>query len=389
MTVFPRYCNLAVTLAAVFALAARLPAGEAAAIAPAQAQAAPSPKASLDISSQVDRSEITIGDQIHYEIKVVYPAKGRIELPSVLGNLGSFEVKDYQVSDPKPAGNLELQTWKFTLSTFTVGKYMIPVQQVVYLPEGASLPAPKAGNDSVTGDSASAQGPEALPPGAAVYYTQPIEINVVRTSPETVKDIADIAGPVETGKPFPWLAYGLVMGIITGAAAFLLLRRRHVKAAVEKPLPPPFEEAMARLADINSGAMVRANRGRELCFLLSEVLRRYVTRRWGVDAIDMTTTEFLAEARKLPVTAAHKEFIVRFAEGTDLVKFADAPILESEAETLLARLKEFLTQTRPKDPPPGDAPEAAQPGASGPAAAAKTPSTRPAPSAPSRRGKQP
>jgi hypothetical protein len=43
--------------------------------------------ASLDISSQVDRSEITIGDRVHYEIKVVFPKEGSLELPSVLGNL--------------------------------------------------------------------------------------------------------------------------------------------------------------------------------------------------------------------------------------------------------------------------------------------------------------
>lgn len=87
----------------------------------APAAAAASLPSGLDISSQVDRSEISIGDRIQYEIKVVYPAEGRVELPSVLGNLGSFEVKDYQASDPKPAGSLKIQTWRFILSTFTVG----------------------------------------------------------------------------------------------------------------------------------------------------------------------------------------------------------------------------------------------------------------------------
>ena len=38
----------------------------------------------------------------------------------------------------KPAGTLQIQTWTFTLSTFTVGKYMIPPQQVAFIPEAAS-----------------------------------------------------------------------------------------------------------------------------------------------------------------------------------------------------------------------------------------------------------
>lgn len=323
------------------ALAACILIGEAAANPP---EATPPPKPSLDISSQVDRSEITIGDRLHYEIKVVYPAQGRIELPSVLGNLGNFEVKDYDASEPKPAGTLRIQTWNFTLSTFTVGKYVIPPQRVVYLPQGS---------DSVTVSDT------LLPAGAAAYFTQPIEVNVARTSPETVKDIADIAAPAEIGGGTPWLPYMLGGWALLGLIAWLLIRWK-AKAAreEEKPLAPPFEEAMARLDGLNAGELVRRNRGRELCFLLSEVLRRYVTRRWEIDAIDMTTTEFLAQAKKLPVTAAHKEFLERFCEGTDLVKFAGAPILESEAESLIARLKEFLSQTRPREVTPGEASEA-------------------------------
>lgn len=286
---------------------------------------APSGKdASLDISSQVDRSEITIGDRIQYEIKVVFPAEGRVELPSVLGNLGSFEVKDYHATDPKEAGNLRIQTWRFNLSTFTVGKYTIPPQQVAY----------RHGTDTA----------------AVVHYTQPIEINVIRTSAETVKDIADIATLAQLESGPPWLAYGLAAAFLL-AVALLLWRRFRRKPApiITKPALPPFEEAMAKIAGVKDLGLIRQNRAREFCFILSEALRRYLSRRYGIDALEATTAEFLDRSRKLPVTAAQKQWLTEFSEGTDLVKFANALLLESDAAAMLAKVEEFLRQTKPAE----------------------------------------
>ncbi|MDB5048536.1 MAG: hypothetical protein JWO30_1607 [Fibrobacteres bacterium] len=288
------------------------------------AKAASPASVSLDISSQVDHSEITIGDRIQYEIKVVYPADGHVELPSVLGNLGSFEVKEYQASDPKDAGNLKIQTWHFDLSTYTVGKYTIPPQLVVY----------RHGTDTT----------------AATYYTQPIEINVIRTSPETVKDIADIATLAEVKSAQPWLAYGLGAAILIAAALLLWKRfRRKAPPKAAKPALPPFEEAMAKVAGLKDLSLIRQNRAREFCFHLSEALRRYLDRRYGTDSLESTTAEFLEKARSLPVTVAQKQWLGEFCEATDLIKFASAPLLESDAGVLIQKTEEFLRQTRPKE----------------------------------------
>lgn len=279
---------------------------------------------SLDISSQVDHSEITIGDRVHYEIKVVYPKEGRLELPSVLGNLGSFEVKDYQASDPKDAGALKIQTWRFDLSTYTVGKYTIPPQVIEY----------RQGTDTA----------------AAIFYTQPIEINVKRTSAETVKDIADIAPLVPVEAPTPWLLYGAGAALAL-ALAVLLWRALRKKTAVApaKPQLPPYEEALEGLARLQDLSLIRQNRAREFSFALSEVLRRYVSRRFGVDALESTTGEFLAKARNLPVTSAQRQWLGEFCERTDLVKFANALLLESEAGALLKATGDFVKQTKPRE----------------------------------------
>ena len=311
--------------------------------------------ASLDISSQVDRSEITIGDRVQYEIKVVFPKDGHLELPSVLGNLGAFEVKEYSASEPKDAGNLQIQTWRFDLSTYTVGKYTLPPQQILY----------RQGSDTT----------------ATAYFTQPIEINVKRTSAETVKDIADIAAlaPVPAGTP--WLLYGLG-GALALALLVVLWRvlRKKAPPVADKPVLPPYEEAMAALAALKDLALIRQNRAREFCFALSEALRRYISRRYGVDALESTTSEFLEKVRTLPVTQAQKQWLGKFCEDTDLIKFANALLLESDAGALYAQTVDFVKQTKPRE---DEAPKPPAPPASGPEAAKGAPanpvSGKPAP----------
>ncbi len=280
------------------------------------------PTPSLDISSQVDRSEITIGDRIQYEIKVVYPNQGHVELPSVLGNLGAFEVKEYQVSEPKPAGKLQIQTWHFNLSTFTVGKYTLPPQQVAY----------RNGTDTA----------------ATVFFTQPIEINVIRTSPETVKDIADIAPLAKVPGGKPWLVYALG-GLLLLALGLIVWKRirKNTSVKLEKPPLPPFEEAMEKLAGLKNLELLKENQTGEFCFQLSELLRRFISRRFGIDALESTTSEFLEDVRKLPITRSQKQWLEKFCAATDLVKFADAPLTVNEAESWIKQTEDFLQQTKP------------------------------------------
>ena len=285
---------------------------------------APQNSTALDISSQVDHSEITIGDRVQYEIKVIYPADGHLELPSVLGNLGAFEVKDYQASDPKPSPSnskqLE-QTWQFNLSTFTVGKYTLPPQQIAY----------RQGQDTA----------------ATIYYTQPIEINVIRSSPETVKDIADIAPLAEVRGGQPWLAYGLGALVIFALALFLWKRYgKKLMTKPEKPPIPPFEAALEALARLKGLHLIRENRAREFCFQLSEILRRYISHRFSIDAMESTTTEFLKSASDLSITLSQKEWLGKFCEITDQVKYADGGLLETKAQELIKETEDFIRQIK-------------------------------------------
>ncbi len=279
--------------------------------------------ATVDVTARVDRSEITIGDRIQYEIDITYPTIGHVELPEVLGNLGAFEVKDYHVQTGSAKDGRSTVAYIFTLSTFTVGPYTLPPQRVEY----------REANDTA----------------GLAFYTQPTEIKVKRTSAETVKDIADIADVAALPEPPPWGLIGLGF-IVLATIAFFLWRRMQAKRALlsaEPPPLPPYEEAVKRLKELREANLPGQNQSREFAFTLSEILRNYVGRRYGIEALESTTWEFLDKVKALPLSVIQQDWLRTFCDSLDPLKYATVGILEVEAERLIREMEDFAERTKP------------------------------------------
>ena len=47
----------------------------------------------VSVKANVDNAQVFVGDMFNYEISVTAPDSAIVDLPSFVGNLGSFEVK--------------------------------------------------------------------------------------------------------------------------------------------------------------------------------------------------------------------------------------------------------------------------------------------------------
>jgi hypothetical protein len=294
------------------------------------------PPASVEAS--VDRTEITIGDPVHYSLKIDYANGVEVQKPGWGTGLEGFQILDFDRGTPKKVGERWQTVDEYTLSTFTPEDYTIPPIAIpIKLPSGAT----------------------------EVLQTQPIQIKVASILPEDEKSIElrDLKDPVPV---YSGILTGRVLAAAATAIALMLLawgiwRWRHRPEMAEAAIPPRPEHEVAydRLGAlrIRTGSW-SGTPSQEDCkqfgLELSAILREYLERRYGVLALEATSDEirtFLPMLGLPPPMAAKdpdkrgcEARVLAILEGTDLMKFAKG-VQPVESLRLLMDWCEFIVDT--------------------------------------------
>ncbi len=110
-----------------------------------------------------------------------------------------------------------------------------------------------------------------------------------------------------------------------------------------------FDEAMRRLAALAARGAPDAGAADAWFVELSGIVRAYVEGRFGVRAPELTTEEFLQEARRAAgLATAHRDHLTGFLARCDRVKFAGYRPDAGESLETLAVARTFVTDTRPQ-----------------------------------------
>ena len=251
----------------------------------------------VSVKANVDNAQVFVGDIFNYEIQVTAPENAIVDLPSFVGNLGSFEVKEMKnekVTEGMPKGSAKF-IWQATLNTFVSGDFLIAPQQVQAV----------VGSDTVK------------------VNTDPVAVKVsMRTTGEET-DILEVEDPLDDPRFPQWF---FVLLIVVGVALLVFLgwflHKKFAKAGAAPQLPP-YEEAVLALKELRAkNYLAEGNQG-DYFMALGFIARRYVERRFEVDILDATVAELkqrMAHVAGLP--QAYKKSVVTLAEETEPVKFA-------------------------------------------------------------------
>ena len=159
-------------------------------------------------------------------------------------------------------------------------------------------------------------------------------------------DIHDILPPVPARLDPPWL---WIILIALGIAALAVLagwlwKRRKITQAVETIVPQLPPEMVARQA-LDQISDVRGMNGKRFYFRLSAIVRRYVSARFAVGAVEMTTEEFVPCIDQLPVDSGLARRLKQLCRAMDPVKFGGAGAMEKQMEKDLFFAREFVRKT--------------------------------------------
>ena len=193
--------------------------------------------------------------------------------------------------------------------------------------------------------------------GADTLYSNPLSLKVVSipvdTAQHAIADIKSVYAP-----PFDWPLFWLIVLITLGVAAlavigFFVYRyvKRHAAPSAEvaepQDLRPAHEIALERLDVIKAEKLWQQNRAKEYHTQLTDVVRDYIARRFGICAVEQTSAEILAGIQ--PELSGQKTVyadLKTLLTTSDLVKFAKYKPLVSEDEKSLALAYQFVEATK-------------------------------------------
>jgi hypothetical protein len=268
-----------------------------------------------------ETKELTVGDRFKVELTVRRHRDINVSEP-MPESIGAFVVLDHD-SKTRYEGDTIVDVHTLEMAAFATGELELPRFLVAWQEDDEMLAA----------------------------RTDSVGIKVASTLPEDMEDIHDIKPQI----PFPnllplWIALGVVGAGGLGLLGWRLFRRWRAKRLEQTPLPEPWEEALAALEALNVKELLSAGLIKRYYYALSEILKRYLTRRYGFPAIDQTTSEMVLAMKRVKVD--EREDFVGFFRRADLVKYAKLvpPYSEMEGATSVAR--DLVNRTTPEEEGP-------------------------------------
>jgi hypothetical protein len=179
--------------------------------------------------------------------------------------------------------------------------------------------------------------------GAADFYAGPIRFEApAAREPVTGGMEAD---PKKVLPPLSWKLVGYVALAIVLAAAVLvglIWLVKYVARRVKEHRMSPIERAWVELDRLLKKGLPARGKYKDFYVELTMVVRRYVQRKYGIRAPNLTTEEFFAEVSKPEHKLNSAEALKQFLESADMVKFAGVDANEEMAKGATNSARTYL-----------------------------------------------
>lgn len=283
----------------------------------------------IKATAGIDTADLLIGQQRKMNLRVDFPSGTKLVWPFIPDTLpNGIEVVSKGKIDTLEAatGRLLLQQ-TLTITSFDTGLRMVP--PVYFF------------NDEAR-DSAS-----------IVAATDPFMIQVHTVEVDTTRAIKDIKGPLKAPVTFmemlPWISGIVVLVAIIWFLVYYFFYRKKNKplfALSAKPDVPAYVEALDHYEKLRQTKLWQSGRVKEYHTALTEILRTYLEKGYGFQALEMTSDEIMDALVRFDVSPGLRAELREILTVADLVKFAKANPLPDVHDQSLRQAVTFVETTR-------------------------------------------
>lgn len=267
------------------------------------------PNSNVLVSAQIDKTEITVGDEVNLKLLIEYPLGYKIDFSEILPEKvlpEGFFIKDFK----KESENLI--NIKFTV--FSPGEKTIPPIVINY-----------TNSEQKRGKNCS------LPINLKVKSVLPAKDDKKGEN----LDIKDIAPPVKI--PFPWYFYAIIILLLAVIITALILIYRYINRKRKKSDDavdeiPCWVIASSKLHELWKSDLISKNELKKFYIELSGIYREFIEKYFSIPVLDRTTYELYMEMKKAKIDKRLTDETRKFLSRADMVKFAKYAPQSIEAE---------------------------------------------------------
>jgi hypothetical protein len=272
---------------------------------------------STEITARYRNKELTIGDPFEITVTITHPAGVTVSEPFV-DSLEPFMILE-QTNRVVTEKGMVHNHHAIRMAAFDTGEMDLPQFMLMHT-RGDTI-------DTIVSD--------------------PVPITIQSVLPDDMADINDIKKAVEFPNFLPLIIAGIVVAcallgyIIYRTVRYLIRRRTHAA-----PLIPPWIEALAAIDTIPVDEWLARGWIKRYYYALSEILKRYIERRFVFNAAEQTTSEIIAtmKIQKVPLRDQFYDFFTR----ADMVKYAKVIPPNREIQTAMQKARDLVNQTTPR-----------------------------------------
>lgn len=200
------------------------------------------------------------------------------------------------------------------------------------------------------------QGQESIAANNLVLKVIPVNVDTLTT----VHDYADVASPGSKFFDFlpDWMTdYGLwilLALVVIGLSIFVYLkwlRKGKIPLIPVKKPVPPYQVAMQALQQLRSQQLCERGEEKEYYTRLTEILRVYLDKRFGINAMEMTSSEIKRALHSNEETRISEPLMASVLETADFVKFAKVRPLPDDNVKAFNSATQFIEDTKPAPEP--------------------------------------
>lgn len=285
-------------------------------------------QSNISIKSRIDAQQMTVGDQAKLFIEaIVFNKNIKIFWTPIPDSFGKLEVVEKGKIDTIVEGTHTTFRQRLLITGFEAGSYKVPALAFnIKHPDG---------NDYV-------------------MLTDSFQLNIASIPVDTTKPFKPIKNILivkTTWLDYIWWFVGVA--VFLGLVAFVIFyfiknKKSPIPSFIPKAPQETLEEkALRLLQELEEKELWQKDKIKEYYTDLSDILRAYIEARFGLTALEQTTDEILAQAKRSRELNKFYDELASILLTADMAKFAKAKPLPQEHMDCMEETKRLIENTRP------------------------------------------